>query len=293
MLVTNWHVVTGLDPANPTLLALPPPNFLKLTVLSRDRSTLVELSLPLYGRSMEPLWKEHSLGGDVDIVVYPLSLALEKNFEFVDINSAEDNAPISEEVAKDVFILGYPFSRDEMRGVFGEDAPYYIPIWKRGSIATEPALRFGKRVLLIDSLSRAGMSGAPIVIAQDEKVAYTRKAEDYEILRRMAAGEGASVEALSRIDLEALTEGTVKRFRFLGVYSGTIGSTRLAEVALGKCWHVEVLRELVANPRNGNMPAHAPLPNAHYNDFLAELPGDYLTIKNEDGEIIERIRIGQ
>jgi hypothetical protein len=291
LLVTNWHVVTGLDPANPTVSKVPPPHYLKATVISK-KNMVTELSLPLYGPSMEPLWEEHSLGGEVDMVVYPLSLTLEKYFEFVDMHSAEDNAPIIEKVASDVFILGYPFSRDEMHEVFGDQAPYYIPIWKCGSIATEPALRLGKRVLLIDSLSRAGMSGAPIVIAQDDKFVNPRNRENSELFRQILAGEDSTLDALSQIDTKALTEVTVKRFRFLGVYSGTIGSTRLAEVALGKCWHVEVLRDLVANSRAGNMPAHAPLSNEHYDAFLAQLGGS-LAFKNEDGEIIERVRMNK
>lgn len=291
LLVTNWHVVTGLDPANPTVSNIPPPHYLKATVISKCGTTVTELTLPLYGPTMKPIWDEHPSGGEVDIVVYPIPLEYEKHFEFVDMHSAEDAEPINEKVASDVFILGYPFSRDEMHQVFGEDAPYYRPIWKRGSIASEPALRLGNRVLLIDSLSRAGMSGAPIVIAQDEKVLNAGSEANSEAFKRLLSGEGGAIKAMSQIDTKALTEVTVKRFRFLGVYSGTIGSTRLSEVALGKCWHVEVLCDLLANPRSGSMPAHAPDKNAHYDAFLAQSPQGTLTRKDEEGRIIERIQI--
>jgi hypothetical protein len=291
LLVTNWHVVTGLDPANPTVSKIPPPHYVKATVISKKKM-VTELSLPLYGKSMEPLWEEHSLGSQVDMVVYPLSISLEKYFDFVDIYTAEDDTSIIEKVARDVFILGYPFSREEMHEVFGGEAPYYIPIWKRGSIASEPALRLGNRVLLIDSLSRAGMSGAPIVIAQDDKVMNPGNKENFDLFNRMLAGDNSALNAIAKIDIKELTEVTVKRFRFLGVYSGTIGSTRLAEVALGKCWHVEVLRELVANSRAGDMPAHAPLANYHYEAFLAELGGN-LVFRNVGGEIIEKVQMNR
>lgn len=290
LLVTNWHVVSGLDPANPSVSTGPTPHYLKATVISK-RGSVTELSLPLYGPSVTPRWEEHPLGGDVDIAIYPLPYALEKHFEFIDIHSAEDGDSIDEKVARDVFILGYPFSRDEMREVFGEGAPYYMPVWKHGSIATEPALRLGRRVLLIDSLSRAGMSGAPIVIAQDDKLLGAGNGANSAVFRQMLAGESNALDAVRQIDTEALTEKTVKRFRFLGVYSGTIGSTRLAEVALGKCWHAETLRDLVANSKRGAMPHHAPITNEHYDAFLAQFADGELTIKDVDGEVIERTRI--
>jgi hypothetical protein len=54
----------------------------------------------------------------------------------------------------EVFILGYPFTIE---------LPAY-PVLKRGSIASEPKLfRFVKDYLLVDTASRPGMSGAPVI----------------------------------------------------------------------------------------------------------------------------------
>jgi hypothetical protein len=288
LLVTNWHVVTGLNPANPASAKEPPPNYLKLAV-SNKLGGLSEITLPLYSSSMHPLWDEHPDGGIVDIAIYPLPLGLEKHFNFVDIQSAEDDASIREAVAKDVFILGYPFSRDEVTEVFGEDAPYYFPVWKRGSIASEPALRLKRRVLLIDSLSRPGMSGAPVVIAQDAQLLRATTQANSEVFGRVLAGERG---AIRDYDPEAVAEEKVKQFRFLGVYSGVIGNTRLAEVALGVCWHVDVLSELFEKHRQGVMPYHAPIPNDHYAAFLRQFPPkDRVTIKDVDGEVIEHAEI--
>ena len=289
LLVTNWHVVTGLNPAEPSVMSsnIPSPHLLKVTVVNKDGG-LTKLTLPLYNAQMEPLWEEHPEGGNVDIVIYPLPIALESYFEFVDVHSAADDMQVDEAVAKDVFILGYPFSDEEMKETFGGDAPYFLPVWKRGSIATEPALRLGGRVLLIDSLSRAGMSGAPVLIAQDDKRVVAGNEANEEAFKQILAG---SVGALMGIDTQALTHETVKRFKFLGVYSGTIGSTRLSEVALGKCWHVDTLRELTANARKGEMPFHSPIPNAHYEAFFAEIATGELIRKNVDGEVFDRVSI--
>lgn len=284
LLVTNWHVVTGLNPADPALAKSPPPHFLKATIFSKN-GRLNELSLPLYTTSLKPLWQEHPDGPKVDIAIYPLSLALEDHFHFVDIQSAEDDSNIAEAVAKDVFILGYPFSSKEMQIGFGDDVPYYIPVWKRGTIATEPALQLGRGVLLIDSLSRSGMSGAPVVIAEDARMLKAANEANNEVMRRILAGES---RAVLELDHKALTDETIKHFRFLGVYSGVIGSTRLAEVALGVCWRVDTLRELIENARTGEMPNHAPMPNAYLDAFLTQFSDCQLIQKDVDGNVIDR-----
>jgi hypothetical protein len=285
LLVTNWHVVTGLDPANPTFAPSIVPHYLKATVRSND-AWLTELSLPLYSAAMEPLWHEHRAGHEVDVIVYALPLTMKKYFDLVDFVDAVDHKKIEASIAKDVFILGYPFSKKEMRDSFGDAAAYYLPVWKRGSIASEPALRFRNRVILIDALSRPGMSGAPIVVAEDEKVVSALSRGNEGVLRRLQNGDHS---AILELDTNALSEGTKKRFNFLGVYSGVIGSTKLQEVALGKCWHADVLVELVQDHVSGRMPYHAPVnPHGFYEKFIAEVRGGIMVRKDPKGNVIDR-----
>jgi hypothetical protein len=266
---------------------MPPPVVLRATLPSQN-GRISELSIPLYSPSLEPLWEEHQDGGKVDIAIYSLPYALEKDFMFFDIHSATKDEKIAEEVAKDVFILGYPFSRDELKASFGDEAPYFLPVWKRGSIASEPGARLDHRVLLIDSMSRPGMSGAPIVITEDARVLRAQNGADSELLRRLKAGDHT---ALKELDVDALSDEMVKRFRFLGVYSGVLGQARLAEVALGICWHVDVLRELVENSHQGKMPFHAPIANPHLDAFLAQFATPELTIKDPDGNVVKRTQL--
>ena len=55
----------------------------------------------------------------------------------------------------DCFVLGYPKNID---------AGLDLPLWKRASIASEPSIDHGGLPrLLIDTATRKGMSGAPIV----------------------------------------------------------------------------------------------------------------------------------
>lgn len=292
LLVTNWHVVTGLDPAKPSLVGKPSPLYMKLTVASKA-GQLNELTLPLYDSQMLPLWEEHPHGPAVDIVIYPLPLSLENHFSFVDIQSAVDVEEIDETVAKDVFILGYPFGKDEMKASFGEDVLYFFPVWKRGSIATEPAFRIDGRTLLIDSLSRPGMSGAPVLIAQEEPVMKVKSTKNASIFKQLAQREIGALDAMSSLDVDDLMSGMKKRFNLLGVYSGVIGNTRLAEIALGKCWHVETLRELSANSQNGRMPFHSPSMNKFYGELLALTSGGRLIRKNKHGEVVDNVRLGR
>lgn len=77
----------------------------------------------------------------------------------------------------------------------------------------------------------------------------------------------------------------------LGVYSGVIGSTRLQELALGKCWHIDVLNEFILSYIPGLMPYHSPsLPHPNYQIFLESSAG-FIIWKNSDGDEIERISI--
>lgn len=164
LLLTNWHVVSGLDPASPSrqIGTLPSPHYLKVTVVSKKRM-LTELTLPLYDHEMKPRWRVHPDGHNVDLAIMQIPDAAADHFNFYDIRSVEDAEDLEEIVGRDVFVVGYPFSRDELREGFGEEAPYFLPAWKRGSIASEPAVRLEGRIVLIDALSRAGMSGSPVL----------------------------------------------------------------------------------------------------------------------------------
>lgn len=288
-LVTNWHVLTGLDPATPASATLSPPNYMKLSLLSKKRR-LVELTMPLYDESMNPLWREHKQRYEVDIAVYPLPLSLAQYFQMLDIRTMADNADIEEVVAKDVFLLGYPFSKRDMESSFGNDTPYYLPVWKRGTIASEPSLRLGERVILIDALSRPGMSGAPVLVSEEREV-LRMEGENAEIWSRREQGTLNPVGAISLLNTSRMPRGTERQFKLLGVYSGVIGSTRLEQVALGKCWHVDTLQEMIASNLPGVMPHHAPLPNDFYRHFLSELGTGRLITRNAAGQIVDTVSL--
>lgn len=121
-LISNWHVFSGLNPSNPTELNTVPsaPHYLKIFIPSKTKNNfLTEFKLSLYNKNLAPVWLEHQLGCVIDIAAYELPIWLEDFFYFFPVNEIKSsNLQIS--VAKDVFILGYPFRKEEMKTGLGD-----------------------------------------------------------------------------------------------------------------------------------------------------------------------------
>lgn len=283
-LVTNWHVVTGIDPEKPQYNDVnnPSPHYIKIVVINK-KSIVVEITLPLYDADMNPLWEEHLKGSNVDIIAYPLPNEYKDLFFCININNAANNLNIREEIAKNTFIIGYPFSKKDLHDLGSSDSAYFLPIWKGGTIATEPKNLLGNGVILIDTLSRPGMSGSPVVIAQDEKRINLGTIKNSNLYKEWKEGIISSEEYSKNLDKSSTYEENVKEFLFLGIYSGVIGNTRLNQVALGKCWHKNLLIEIINNSHKGKMPYHQPIKNEHYDLFFKQFNGS-ITTKNKNGE---------
>jgi hypothetical protein len=113
-------------------------------------------------------------------------------------------------VAREVFILGFP------KGLSAQGA---LPIWKRGSVATEPLFPAldADPVILIDAITRDGMSGSPVVYFGDE-----------------------IVDTQGRIH-----EADPTCPWLIGVYAGREGSSRKeVEMTLGRAWRRDLLDEI-------------------------------------------------
>ena len=115
-----------------------------------------------------------------------------------------------QDLSQDVFILGYPFG--SKWGLF--------PIWKRGSIATEPAIDISNLpYYFVDTASRSGMSGSPVVVKERRPVTIMHE------------------------------NGRLERYftHFLGIYSGREGVTEDESlIQLGRVWKPIVIDEIIA-----------------------------------------------
>src|SRR4051794_887785 len=103
-------------------------------------------------------------------------------------------------IGMDVFVLGYPFGR----GKTG------LPVWKRGSIASEPnSVPHVEKYLLVDTASRPGMSGSPVIL------------RSYGM--HLTQGNTFSVSS-----------GAANKF--IGVYSGRLHTQDPLEAQIGMVW---------------------------------------------------------
>jgi hypothetical protein len=158
-LLTNWHNVTGRNPLTGDYLSTNGaiPNRLLVHVFkNQDYLEWETLSIPLLDEEDNNLWLEHPLHRQkVDVVA--LQVALPDHLLVTPVEDTiepfNENTPVH--VGNDVFILGYPF---------GITAGGKLPIWKRASIASEPAVDTdGVPKILVDTASRPGMSGSPVI----------------------------------------------------------------------------------------------------------------------------------
>lgn len=167
-LVTNWHVVTGRDPSKPSHSKRGSvPVRLDISFVLRAGGSQINLSTPVNVRidinddaGNAPIWLEHPEHRfRVDMVVFKLKI-LQDLQQHILMRGLADCPDFCHEfnpsVMDDVFVVGFPWG---LTGGF--DA---LPLFKRGSIASEPELDYGKLPrFLIDCRTSEAMSGAPVI----------------------------------------------------------------------------------------------------------------------------------
>jgi hypothetical protein len=258
-LITNGHCVTGVNPETRTRISRHAgyPTVIKAGVRIRDSEYIKQkfieysqtdplfstvnneqliydslksekLTFELYEDEFhaKPTWFIHPKHGYlVDVVAIPIceKEAIPAHMHLYPLNAFPFEC--EPEVSDDVFVLGYPF---------GITDPLEYPIWKKGSIATEPAIAFkGLPRMLIDTATRSGMSGSPVII---KRTGIHPTLEDPE---RFGTATG-----------------------FVGVYSGRYGvekenlnkdSLEKEDVQLGIVWRKEVIEEIIIGQVQGTV----------------------------------------
>jgi hypothetical protein len=103
-------------------------------------------------------WTQHAEKNKIDVAVINTSAGhLADRFHLIGINEYPIKPDMKIEVGNEVFILGYPLGFTHFMNT---------PIWKRGSIASEPHLETpeARKRVVIDATTRQGMSGSPVVM---------------------------------------------------------------------------------------------------------------------------------
>jgi hypothetical protein len=229
-LITNWHVVAGLNPVTNRPLSrrgLVPTHmtfmaFKRLTEPDGQgffelRWLPIEISLRNNEHSAARCYEHASFGSRVDVVAIDVTDVVQ-GFQIEHANVLESDAKLDPIAAQDMFVLGFPFGL--MAG-----AP--APIWKRASVALDPSFDVGGLPkMLVDTATREGMSGSValarhIVVGTD----YPRK-----------DGSRSPPTLYARLDTVA------------GVYSGR-NFPDLERAQLGVIWKRRVIEEVVQSGR--------------------------------------------
>lgn len=222
-LITNWHVVSGRNAETGKCMSknLSVPNFLRIYTMPAGNSMQEYIyTIPLVIED-KCWWFEHPRGRAVDVVAVPLMFVPDTDPKYssypININPNVCYAPIMTAVASEIFILGYP------NGI--RHKPWF-PIWKRGTIATEPHIDFnGLPLFLADATTRSSMSGSPVL-----QVSYNY----YE-----SESGGVVRNGLTNVKL-------------IGIYSGRIDSIRYSDSKifegseLGRVFRIGVIDEILS-----------------------------------------------
>ncbi|MES2983804.1 MAG: hypothetical protein V4735_01290 [Pseudomonadota bacterium] len=231
-LISNWHNFsgrsnedgqplskeTGATPNSVSFYAyqqLSEPDENNQFALNITKTT-VPLVHPTTG---DNLWYEHpTFGRRVDLGALRASNI--KNFNHIvkPANTLETDCGEKFCVSQDAFIVGYPL------GLVTAAIP--IPVWKRGTIATEPYINpDGNPFIYVDAATRKGMSGSVVVVKDTFFGQHLKK-----------DGTKSANTIIS------------KHEQILGIYSGRLHPNNV-EAQLGKVWKRHLIDELVESPK--------------------------------------------
>ena len=174
-LITNWHVVTGRNPSNPSdSKTSVVPCFVKIKVHKKQEkvgglkniivSDISEVCIRINSEDgNDPKWLEHpKYKLNVDVVGINLGSYLEfrETLTFNAVNKwkeyLEDYEP---EVMDDVFVIGYPWGLSSTAERGGG-----LPVYKKGCIASDPIVDYRRLpCVLIDCQTTSAMSGSPVL----------------------------------------------------------------------------------------------------------------------------------
>lgn len=217
-LITNYHVLSGLHPKTKETLHLKACvpgkiefEFVAVKNIAKDKfqHSNCKLTINLFDVDDKKIWKEHPTEKFCDVVAIELTPSLLKSipagFEIKSIDLHRElsyTAKLS--IMDQLFITGYPLKTKTSLSKY--------PIYKLGMVASEPNDSHNGMRFYVDSKTKPGMSGSPII--QKE--------------------EGELTQVGAKITYSK------NRINFIGIYSGRaeLGNSEY-EAELGIVWPYE------------------------------------------------------
>lgn len=213
-LVTAWHNVTGTHPETGQTLTAggARPDTLRASFSSRPTGQRLVRDIALYGDDGSARFRTHlTFGRLVNVVAIDIeNVPSSPGVLCTSVNDLPED-PIAHRIGASAFVIGFP------RGLSASG----LPIWKRGTIASEPSLvdtQSGKESYLLDTPARDGMSGAPTFLFTDS--GFEDERGHFQVGRGRAS-------------------------KFLGLYAGRIASQDQLDAQLGLVWPARLIREVV------------------------------------------------
>ena len=225
-LITNYHVLTGSSP-----LEKKPPIGDKIEFQIHNSETelgkIKNISLPLFAKNGKQVWITSKSDPEADLAVIPI---FQSFYEGCKINC------ISEEWTKDelkvrpttnVSLVGYPY------GFY--DKKNSLPIWKTGSVASEPNIDFeGKPLFLVDISAFPGMSGSPVFA-----ISYGASEKEGGVMQM-----GQGIKKFLGLYASMQMIGKNKYLEEI-IHNGKIGIVDSESLEIGHVWKANLVLELV------------------------------------------------
>jgi len=152
-LVTNYHVFSGSAPTE----GKAPIGDNVIFYLHKDPDNpglTKQIRFPIFNKIGKPIWLSSKEVLEADVAVIPIVSSLVADAKVFGISDDWTGGNVKLRPTSTITLIGYPY------GFY--DKKNCLPVWKTGSMASEPEMDFeGKPLLLVDVSAFPGMSGSP------------------------------------------------------------------------------------------------------------------------------------
>ena len=153
-LVTNYHVLTGASPSEGKTPIGDHVSF-QLHQSEEETGKTKTVQFPLFTKTGRPVWITNPDFPEADMALIPIVQPLCQDCKVFGISEQWATPKMLIRPATTVTLVGYPYGYYDIKNA--------LPIWKTGTVASEPAIDFdGKPLLLVDVSAFPGMSGSPV-----------------------------------------------------------------------------------------------------------------------------------
>lgn len=231
-LITNYHVLTGSSPLE-NKPCIGDTIALQFHISDTEPGKIKTVRLPLFTKNEKPIWITSSSCPEADLAVIPLVDPLYQDCKVRYISAEWAKGDLKVRPTTNVALVGYPYGFYDMKNA--------LPIWKTGSVASEPDVDFdGKPLFLVDVSAFPGMSGSPVFGVSPHGV-YESKEGAIKIGVNLKTFLGIYVSMHQHVENKYLKEVA---------YGNGLGIVDYESLEIGDVWKARLISEIVASISN-------------------------------------------